>query len=676
MLRLPIFTDLRVSNYGLFPGRPTGSGLEWTFEDGVSLIAGVNGLGKTTLLTILLRCFTGPFELTGYGIPDQLESLLPAEPVSLKPAVRQFFRQRVADDAKTATAELRANFGTDRIEIVRKLSDLSLVRLAVNGTDETLSPHTKSAESSFQEKMCGLFALGSFVDVLLILHHIVFFTEDRPGALWDENAQRHILRALFLDKQLARQVAELEREVGSADSNARGHSYAAFGLQERLEEAREREQLSPGVSADLALEQKLLDAELEERERLTGRLSDLDDDRKDARRQLEHAKAQRERAENKVEELKFAVLARLFPKMEDSARLVVLKALASGECLVCGADARARRDELERLLAGGFCPSCGAAPERQEHIVPPFEVEKARVKLTRREADRALSEEQSSAERLALAATQYDQTLDRLETLRASIAERTNRTRRLSALLPMETEEITRLQDALKETRRAQKNAESRRASWAKKLAAALERGRLPIQRKTRQLAADFRAYATALLSEDVELVRIVTKAKITQGKETFEVPAFRPQMAAADRTGLTLRGTSADVSESQRELIDLAFRLALIKLATEKASCTFMMETPEASLDELAMGRVGKALYEFANEGGNRLIATTNLTNAGMITAMFGGPVQHAAQVANRKKRVLNLLQLAAPNQAVLRNRKKYERILESALAGRKQHG
>ena len=106
------------------------------------------------------------------------------------------------------------------------------------------------------------------------------------------------------------------------------------------------------------------------------------------------------------------------------------------------------------------------------------------------------------------------------------------------------------------------------------------------------------------LLSEDVELVRIVTKARITQGKETFEVPAFRPQMAAADRPGLTLRGTSADVSESQRELIDLAFRLALIKLATEKASCTFMMETPEASLDELAMGRVGNALYKFANEG------------------------------------------------------------------------
>jgi DNA repair exonuclease SbcCD ATPase subunit len=364
MIRLPLFTFLRVSNYGLFPGVPSGSGLEWIFKDGLSLIAGVNGLGKTTLITILLRCLTGPCDLTGTGIPDQLESVLPAAPVSLRPAVKKFFRQRVADDAKTATAELRATFGADEVQITRNLSDMSLANFVVNGQDQELPSYGPSAERIFQEKMCGLFGLGSFIDILLILHHIVFFTEDRSGALWDENAQRQILRALFLDMKLANLVAELEREVGSADSNARNLSATAFGLHSRLQAAKDREKSSPGAAADLAVEQKLLDAELEERERLSGRLSDLDAERRDLRRQLEHAKSERERAENKVEELKFAVLARLFPKMEDSARLVVLKALSSGECLVCGADARGRRDELERLLARGFCPACGAGSAR------------------------------------------------------------------------------------------------------------------------------------------------------------------------------------------------------------------------------------------------------------------------------------------------------------------------
>jgi hypothetical protein len=240
----------------------------------------------------------------------------------------------------------------------------------------------------------------------------------------------------------------------------------------------------------------------------------------------------------------------------------------------------------------------------------------------------------------------------------------------------MESKEISRLQEALDETRNAQKNAESERAGRARKLVSALEKGRLPIQRKSKQLASDFHSYTAALVSEEVELVRVVTKARITQGKETFEVPAFRPQMAAADRPGLTRRDTPDDVSQSQRELVDLAFRLALIKLATGDAACSFVMETPEASLDQLAMDRVGKALHQFANHGDNRLIVTTNLTNAGMITSMFGGAIRSAEKRRLRKKRVLNLLELAAPNRAVSRDRRKYQSILDSALVGGVKHG
>ena len=131
------------------------------------------------------------------------------------------------------------------------------------------------------------------------------------------------------------------------------------------------------------------------------------------------------------------------------------------------------------------------------------------------------------------------------------------------------------------------------------------------------------------------------------------------------------MRHSPDDVSESQRELIDLAFRLALIKAATGGADSTLTMETPEASLDELAMQRVGMALHRFANSKGNRLIVTSNLTNAGMITAMFGGRVKRPTELSQRRKHVLNLVEVAAPNQAVLKSRASYLRILAKALTG-----
>ena len=55
MVRLPVLTELSVTDYELFPGNPPGSGIAWPFRQGVTVIAGINGLGKTTLLLMILR---------------------------------------------------------------------------------------------------------------------------------------------------------------------------------------------------------------------------------------------------------------------------------------------------------------------------------------------------------------------------------------------------------------------------------------------------------------------------------------------------------------------------------------------------------------------------------------------------------------------------------------------
>jgi len=359
--------------------------------------------------------------------------------------------------------------------------------------------------------------------------------------------------------------------------------------------------------------------------------------------------------------------------MEDAVRLVVLKALATGECLVCGADTHDRLKEVEAQLAKGICPVCGAEPEQQHHVIPGFRVEEKRVKRARDTAQLAVKEEEASRITYEETKSQYESVLDRLTTVKASIQERTLRTRQLSAELPFEAGDILHLQKSLELTRRSQRQAESNRASAAKELGALLERGRGVIEKQAKKLAATFKWNVKEMIAEDADLVRITGQARLTQGKETFAVPAFRSEMTAADRPGKSLRNSPDDVSQSQRELIDLAFRLALIEIATGGAACTLTMETPEASLDELAMHRVGLALHRFASAGDNRLIVTSNLTNAGMITAMFGGLAKKAADVSLRQQHIINLLDVAAPNQAVLRSRAQYQRILMSALTGKR---
>lgn len=55
MVTMPVLTGLSVMGYGLFPGDPAGSGVDQPFAPGLTVIAGINGLGKTTLLMAILR---------------------------------------------------------------------------------------------------------------------------------------------------------------------------------------------------------------------------------------------------------------------------------------------------------------------------------------------------------------------------------------------------------------------------------------------------------------------------------------------------------------------------------------------------------------------------------------------------------------------------------------------
>ena len=195
MIHLPIVTHLTISNYRLFPGSPSDSGIDWTFPAGLTLVAGINGLGKTTLITMILRTLTGPYDLTSDGMPPSLNVALPEKPVSLKRKEIRFFANRVADGANNAEAALSATIGGTEITIVRLLKDLSLKCFARDGVQLPLPPAARNREAVLQSEVARLMGLGSFVDVLLVLHHLVFFLENRPGALWDQNAQRQILRA-------------------------------------------------------------------------------------------------------------------------------------------------------------------------------------------------------------------------------------------------------------------------------------------------------------------------------------------------------------------------------------------------------------------------------------------------------------------------------------------------
>lgn len=674
MIRLPVLQHLLIKGYGLFPGTPEVVGINRPFAAGLTLIAGINGLGKTTILTAILRALTGPYDLTGEGAPHALGVSVPEVPVQLRPKQVAYFAQRVADGAADATICLEATFAERKFLVRRRLADLNLIECIIDEVKLPLASARADREAAYQAALAEMMQLGTFIDVLLVLHHVLLFHEDRPGALWDPNAQRQLLRALFLDKNDATRIAQLERLVQTADSQARNINARITATEIDLRVARQREAGSQGIIAQLEAEQKLLDAELFEAARLDGFLADLETERHAVRLEHEKAKIEREEAAGAVERLKYSALLGLYPSMDDAARLVIARIMTQAKCLVCDANAEGKRKELEQLVEAGYCPACGAAPEEQEKIIPQHKFEQAKLDQARKQAQLARTEEEAKDRRLREIVKDYGEALSRVTTLRRTIDDRKVRDRRLRASLPQSTTS-TQFEQALIALRTQKREWDTKLAAHLLELRTLLSDKEELVTSRSAELISSFAELTQTLLAEEARLVQIGEKPRYTQATgpaaDQLSVPAFKPEMAAANRPGLVRREDPHDVSESQRELIDLAFRLSLVRVATQGAPSTFVMETPEASLDGLAMERVGLALAGYAQTSENRLIVTSNLSNAGLITALFGGPASSANQVAERKGRLLNLLRIAAPNRALDRDRDNYERLLEEALAG-----
>lgn len=671
MVCLPIFRSIEISDYGLFPGVSGNRHTNWNFDPGVSLIVGVNGLGKTTLVTMLLRSLTGPYDITGSGIPERMESILPSEPIALNRRATNFFAQRVADGAERAKMSVIVQFAKNKVKINRRLNDLYLESLTIDENEIELPESKGPREALFQKNLCVLFDLSSFVDVLLVLHHIVFFTERRSGALWDENAQRQILRALFLKKDFAAEIAEFEREVNKLDGRFRRTRDEANRTERELQRARREEAASPQVRAELKAAQSVLSAELERLAELEKTLSELDEARREQRLIYEKAKLQRDEAEAALDRQKYMRLLRMFPKMEDAARLLIIRVMTKDECLVCGSDAREKREELEALLSQGYCPACGADPQRQQSTVPVLELEEARLDKLLKRAYLATEEAEYAEKSMVKISSGHDQVLSEIIHVSKVIDDKKKTERILVARLPEDSETVVSLERTVELLRRRKHKENADNAQVQAAYRDALGRARSAIVQYAEKLSNSFGKFIPLLIAEDAELVQSLVRARITQSSETFEVTAFVPQMTAADRPGKARRDDPMDVSESQRELIDLAFRLSLMQVAAKGNPSMLLMETPEASLDGIAMERVGLALHSFAQSHGNRLVATSNLTNAGMIAALFGGPTQINSEIETRRQSVLNLMDIAAPNRAIEQDRDAYDKLLSASLRG-----
>jgi len=656
MTAFPVFETLSVRDYALFPGNPPGEGLELTFEPGLKLVLGANGLGKTTFVTLLYRMCSGPFDIPGLGSGGALgDRNVEARPLS-RPE-RRLFAARVADDAANATATLVMRLGAKRLQVSRSLASLDLTDLRVD--NDGVEP----SEANYQRFVGESAELSSFGDWILVLRYLVFYFEDRRALVWDPSAQRQMLRLLFARPSIGAEWVSREREILEQDSGMRNLQAALY----REEATLVRNEAALGdvddVRAELAVLEQLQEVDEPKLQALDDQVVGSDAARRDARLASLQAELDRESAFRDLERYQLRAIDAAFPTTSDTGRYLLGQLFTDGACLACGSTAPQAVATFRSRLEGAQCVICGTRV--QSDSVSSFSA-RAIAKATRavQVADERLVA--AHAERVVAEAA-YDAMLSSISELNARVASRRARIDALVARLPPDEvalhdhrSELAALRGRVEVMKR---ELADRRADFAIFITSASR----SISRRKEEIKGSFERFAEGFLLEECELSWAPHRARVGQSGEQFSFPAFELKMGAAGFPSPVRRTGPQQVSESQREFIDLAFRMTLMSVAGSTAGASLVIDAPESSLDAVFVSRAADVLTRFADPASdNRLVITSNLIEGDLIP----GLIRRAKIRSASDPRIVDLLKLAAPTAATQILKSEYQAVRRGLFA------
>jgi len=224
-IKFPVLKSLRIDNYQLFPGKDK-KGINHEFLPGITVIAGINGLGKTTLLNVMLRCLTGTRE------PHKFDAYSPVGGVhKMRSKHVDYFAQRVLDEAKDATVDAEFYFGQDVIRIKRSLHDLEILGLWNNDTQ------IDGDQGTLRKAIVRFSGAGDEYDFFYVVRSFTFFLEDKVSLIWNPQGQFEIFRILFFGPKQAKDLAQLADAIKRIDSDYRNRRVQLNKDRKRLEQA-------------------------------------------------------------------------------------------------------------------------------------------------------------------------------------------------------------------------------------------------------------------------------------------------------------------------------------------------------------------------------------------------------------------------------------------------------
>jgi hypothetical protein len=652
-IAFPRIERVTVHGYDLYPG--TGDSRELDLKLGVGpwLVLGVNGLGKSTLLLLMRYMLTGAVRTRGPGFAGERDDLQAVN--------NRFFAVRVLDGAQNATASIEIHIGDAQLLVERSLSNLALIKAVVSQGQST---QEITDEAAYREAFTALVGVSQFEDVVRALDHLIFYLEVRQSLIWDGAAQFELFRAL-LTPNLSADLRRLEGEIVSADSAARNLSATLFKITSRRQKEAVRKVNADDTRARIAAAQGELDALLKDEITLTDELDQAETERGDYNLQVKRAEKELDDAAQAYEKLKFEVLRQAFASVSPTDQYVFLKLISEKICLACNQNAPDAAKEIQARSDAGHCVVCGNPRKFDANVEDIGEAIKSKA-VDAYESMAARRGELEDLRRQFIGSNELVYALQKkLSAIRLDAEAKHATIRGLKKNLPAEESlELSREEDRIVTLREQVQVFRNERALAEQKIDELLTQLKQATEQVRERLETAFNQRAAPFFAEQVRLVYAPRTTKIGQGGRSFEFPAFEVEMTSGVTLSQFVRRTQEQVSLSQREYLDIIFRMILID-ELGSGTGTLVVDGPEGSLDAVFAGRAGELFAHFAEGAAVNVVLACNIIEGGFIPrTLLNYPGER------RRSRVVNLIEQASPTQALVSLRSLYVAKVDEILA------
>ena len=471
---------------------------------------------------------------------------------------------------------------------------------------------------------------------------------------------------LLLNPKDAQRWFALEREALKLDTELR-NTHAVMTRHEKVVKTSEsRKEVISDVRVRIEANEERQTVDRARLEALGERVSDVENTLAQDRLNMLRAEQLVDEAQRTLEHAQLSAIERAFPSLDESMRYIFAQLASEGICHACGQESSAAAERMRKGLEKRLCAIC-LQPLPAGPVVSAGELAMERIEHAKAKLRDAHQQFRAARQAYKETANNYTDLQKELVEVNSTIGHRHQELDSLYNQLPPEEAEIRRQKQSLNVFRG---RIEDLRAQLAK----AQRKYQDFVEKKTRELhgfAANleevFNGYAKGFLLEEISLSWAPVEQRLGVYAENPLIlfPSFKLEVGGSDFSKPTQRDGPEKVSESQREFIDLAFRMALVRVAGMNGAGTLVIDAPESSLDVVFVGRAAKVLGQFAlANAANRLIVTSNILSGELLPSLV-----KASSKGKVRPTVVDLFDLGVETAAIRQRRLQYNTVRRNLL-------